>query len=190
MAAPPGWYDDGSGRQRWWDGERWSNDVIDLREDLPVLRNDAGPANAPAAPAGWHEVDGRQRWWDGRQWTNAYRYSGEEREFEGIVADGRWIHYGELSRPVGQVAASVQPGSNLVGRSKLAKALAARDVVGPSGTIPGRMLRREIRPTIAYVLIDSAEQAWVLPVPAGRDADAQSFVAWVTTLSSHYRYRD
>ncbi|WP_292904285.1 DUF2510 domain-containing protein, partial [Microbacterium sp.] len=21
-----GWYDDGSGRQRWWDGERWTDD--------------------------------------------------------------------------------------------------------------------------------------------------------------------
>jgi hypothetical protein len=22
----PGWYDDGAGQQRWWDGERWTND--------------------------------------------------------------------------------------------------------------------------------------------------------------------
>ncbi len=24
-AAQPGWYDDGSGRQRWWDGQQWSD---------------------------------------------------------------------------------------------------------------------------------------------------------------------
>lgn len=23
MTAPAGWYDDGSGRQRWWDGQQW-----------------------------------------------------------------------------------------------------------------------------------------------------------------------
>jgi len=23
-APPPGWYDDGSGRQRWWDGGQWT----------------------------------------------------------------------------------------------------------------------------------------------------------------------
>lgn len=25
MGTPAGWYDDGSGRQRWWDGERWTD---------------------------------------------------------------------------------------------------------------------------------------------------------------------
>ena len=26
MSVPAGWYDDGSGRQRWWDGGRWTDD--------------------------------------------------------------------------------------------------------------------------------------------------------------------
>ena len=25
MSVPAGWYDDGSGRQRWWDGEQWTD---------------------------------------------------------------------------------------------------------------------------------------------------------------------
>lgn len=25
QAAPPGWYDDGSGRMRWWDGQLWGD---------------------------------------------------------------------------------------------------------------------------------------------------------------------
>ena len=25
--AQPGWYDDGAGNKRWWDGERWTEDV-------------------------------------------------------------------------------------------------------------------------------------------------------------------
>ncbi|MGB3373679.1 MAG: DUF2510 domain-containing protein, partial [Microbacterium sp.] len=24
MSTPAGWYDDGSGRQRWWDGQQWT----------------------------------------------------------------------------------------------------------------------------------------------------------------------
>lgn len=40
-----GWYDDGSGRQRWWDGERWTDDVAPGAAATP-----AGVA-APVAPA-------------------------------------------------------------------------------------------------------------------------------------------
>ena len=29
--APPGWYDDGSGRQRYWDGTQWTEHFAPLR---------------------------------------------------------------------------------------------------------------------------------------------------------------
>lgn len=28
-STPPGWYDDGSGRQRWWDGTQWTDHYLD-----------------------------------------------------------------------------------------------------------------------------------------------------------------
>lgn len=45
-----GWYDDGSGRQRWWDGERWTEHFAPEPADAPVLVAPA-PASAmdPAA---------------------------------------------------------------------------------------------------------------------------------------------
>lgn len=42
MATPAGWYDDGSGRQRWWDGTTWTDHFQDAQ--TPVA-----PAAAPAA---------------------------------------------------------------------------------------------------------------------------------------------
>ncbi|MFT4156481.1 MAG: DUF2510 domain-containing protein [Microbacterium sp.] len=46
MSVPAGWYDDGSGRQRWWDGVRWTDDV----PPAPVTSAPAAPAT-PATPA-------------------------------------------------------------------------------------------------------------------------------------------
>lgn len=40
MAAQAGWYDDGSGRQRWWDGVQWTDSYQDAHqsvEEQPVL---------------------------------------------------------------------------------------------------------------------------------------------------------
>lgn len=41
MNIPAGWHDDGSGRQRWWDGTQWTNTFA------PVAQvNTAGPLTA------------------------------------------------------------------------------------------------------------------------------------------------
>lgn len=35
MSVPAGWYDDGSGRQRWWDGEQWTEHYAPETPDAP-----------------------------------------------------------------------------------------------------------------------------------------------------------
>ncbi|WP_312172113.1 DUF2510 domain-containing protein, partial [Microbacterium sp.] len=45
MTTPAGWYDDGSGRQRWWDGEQWTEHVA------PVVETPATETSTPASPA-------------------------------------------------------------------------------------------------------------------------------------------
>ncbi|MGC5170511.1 DUF2510 domain-containing protein [Microbacterium sp. DT81.1] len=64
-----GWYDDGSGNQRWWDGDRWTDDYADMtgtRGRTPQLATDAArPAGSrlvrrssrTAALVGWPAVD-------------------------------------------------------------------------------------------------------------------------------------
>lgn len=42
--ARAGWYDDAAGNQRWWDGERWTDDV------QPQADVSAGPAAMVPAP--------------------------------------------------------------------------------------------------------------------------------------------
>ena len=45
MSVPAGWYDDGSGRQRWWDGSAWG-----------VYAQDVSPAPAEVHPVGSGQV--------------------------------------------------------------------------------------------------------------------------------------
>lgn len=60
--APAGWYGDGHGRQRWWDGQRWTSHM----RATPYTR----PAGLGVPPgAGWYDDgSGRKRWWDGQRW--------------------------------------------------------------------------------------------------------------------------
>lgn len=66
QSAPPGWYDDGHGQQRYWDGKRWTENVLPPE----YLEHNALSADTGSAPPGWYD-DGheQQRYWDGKQWT-------------------------------------------------------------------------------------------------------------------------
>jgi hypothetical protein len=57
-AAPAGWYDDGSGRQRYWDGIRWTDHYADT-----YLPPQAEPVAAPAASASAPARKSRKGMW-------------------------------------------------------------------------------------------------------------------------------
>lgn len=65
-SASAGWYDDGSGHQRWWDGYQWT-------EHVTVRTRAAAVPIHSSMPAGWYDDRaGRWRWWDGHRWTEHY----------------------------------------------------------------------------------------------------------------------
>ena len=66
MSAPAGWYDDGSGRQRWWDGEQWTDHYAPETPDLPeeggtvLAGSDTTAGTAPdARESGSYEPPGQ-----------------------------------------------------------------------------------------------------------------------------------
>lgn len=59
MTTPAGWYDDGSGRQRWWDGMQWTEHFAPVAE-APAAESavEATPADAAAeASSTEHDLD-------------------------------------------------------------------------------------------------------------------------------------
>lgn len=58
--VPPGWYPDGSGNTRYWDGHQWTDHVQDSGEAV---------AQGGIAPGWYPDGTGDTRYWDGRQWT-------------------------------------------------------------------------------------------------------------------------
>lgn len=186
---PAGWYDDGTGKHRWWTGDRWTEEFIDLHETRVELHRDAGPVPTGSAPAGWYDDQrGRHRWWDGSRWTTAVRYSGEEQQLAGFVIDGRWIHFGDLSQPVGEVEASVDSGDALLRRPAFTRTAVERRLYGAAGPITPRTLNRAIERARRYLVIAGAGQVWVSPLPGGQEAEAGRFVGWVNASARHYRY--
>ncbi|MBB6392670.1 DUF2510 domain-containing protein [Microbacterium thalassium] len=190
-AVPPaGWYDDGTGKQRWWDGSRWTDEYIDLRDRSTELRTDAGqPATGVAGPGWFDDQRGRRRWWDGRQWTAAVQYSGEEQELAGIVIDGRWIHFGELSQPVAGVEASIEQGSTLLSRPAFTSSAVQRRLWGPGGAITSRRLTKAIERPRTYLVITGEEGVWVSPLGEQTVSRSREFATWVNSSAQHYRYR-
>jgi len=191
MATGPeaGWYDDGTGKQRWWDGVRWTEHYVDLSERDVELRAGAAPATAPAQPGWYDDGRGRQRWWDGARWTDAAKFSGEEQSLAGIVLDGRWIHFGALSQPATGASATTVSGAELLKRGRLSKPAVARVLFGPAGPIPPNRLGRSVHHDATYLLVEVAGQVWLATVPSGEDAAARQFANWINTVAEHYRYR-
>jgi predicted NUDIX family NTP pyrophosphohydrolase len=58
VTAEPGWYDDGTGKQRWWDGARWSEEYADFSSPQVELRSGAEPTGTTDEYGGI-VVDGR-----------------------------------------------------------------------------------------------------------------------------------
>lgn len=48
MSTPAGWYDDGSGRQRWWDGQLWTDHYADQQPAASATANGGVVANLTA----------------------------------------------------------------------------------------------------------------------------------------------
>jgi hypothetical protein len=75
MAAPAGWYDDGHGRKRWWDGAQWTDRFQD-QEQLPVTvaaEVVTTPVEVATVPPGWYpNASGAKEWWDGTKWTGTF----------------------------------------------------------------------------------------------------------------------
>ncbi|WP_345799999.1 DUF2510 domain-containing protein [Microbacterium sp. AZCO] len=46
-AAEPGWYDDGTGTQRWWDGTRWTEHYADFSTPRVELHTGPGAVGTP-----------------------------------------------------------------------------------------------------------------------------------------------
>ncbi|MCD9154634.1 DUF2510 domain-containing protein [Aeromicrobium duanguangcaii] len=46
--TPPGWYDDGHGQLRWWDGSQWTQHTAPLAQQAPPQQQAPQPAAQPA----------------------------------------------------------------------------------------------------------------------------------------------
>jgi len=190
-AAEAGWYDDGTGRQRWWDGSRWTQHYVDFAErDLELHTDSAAPAVSAATDAGWYDDGrGRERWWDGTRWTSSSRFSGQERSLAGIVVDGRWMHFGALSQPAAGAHASLESGADLLRRGRLEKPAVARVLIGPRGQITPHQLKRSVDPQATHLLVEVAGHTWLTYLAAGQDAEGRTFAGWINSVGDHYRYR-
>lgn len=161
MADGPeaGWYDDGHGMQRWWDGARWSEHFIDLNDRDIEVRTDPSATEGP------------------------------EDSLAGITIDGRSIRFGGMTQPIAGAVASQMTGRELLRLGMLAGPSVARTLFGPAGPITPRLLKRSIDADGVYLLVEVAGAHWLAPVPGRDAVRAARFATWINNVSQHYRYR-
>ncbi|MCR2812774.1 DUF2510 domain-containing protein [Microbacterium sp. zg.Y1090] len=187
--AEAGWYDDGAGYQRWWDGEAWteyfadmSGTTVELHAPTPLSRTQS---------MGWYDDGrGRLRWWDGEAWTPLTQFLAEPHTFAGLTVSGEWIFCGDLSQPVAGAIASFETAGEISERSTLTRAAAGGLLFGPAGMITGAMLRKKVDRREFYISIDGPEQVWVAPVDPAFGLQARQFVGWVNSVSRHHLRRE
>lgn len=184
--AEAGWFDDGSGRQRWWDGAQWTEHYADMSGSTVELHTSSTIAVA-SHTAGWYDDGrGRLRWWDGTQWGQQTQFTEEPHSFAGITVAGSWIFLGEMSQPIGGAMASFETAGDIGERSTLTRAAAGGLLFGPAGMITGAMFKKKVDRREFYISIDGPEQFWVAPVNPNLGLQARQFVAWVNSVSRHY----
>ena len=186
--AEAGWYDDGAGYQRWWDGDAWTDDYADMSGTTVELHT-SNPVSQKL-PMGWYDDGrGRLRWWDGEAWTDRAQFLSAHHSFSGITVAGSLIFLGDLSQPVAGVMASFETAGEISERSTLTRAAAGGLLFGPAGMITGAMLRKKVDRREFYISIDGPEQFWVAPVSPAFGLQARQFVGWVNSVSRHYLRR-
>jgi len=185
----PGWYDDGSGRQRWWDGTAWGEHYVDMSGSTVELQTST-PGIVAAQVAGWYnDGRGRLRWWDGHRWGAQTQIPAGARSFAGVSLAGDWIHYADLSQPVSGVMASFESGRDIGGKATLTRAAARGSLFGPTGQLTEATFAKRIDRRRLYLAIDGPEQFWIVPADGARTAQAAAFVADVNDAARHYRRR-
>ena len=70
LPAAAGWYPDStSGRERWWNGQAWTDQLQPPTREISLV----GSGPLPAQTGAWHPdptQPGLLRWWDGQTWTS------------------------------------------------------------------------------------------------------------------------